>query len=341
MSIRPSPIIEQAQKQPQHFELVQLLRVINRHLAKAEQPFDIVVEADPMPDLSDTQVTALDWQGDRAVLCSSETSLSSGDATIPLYIYEELLAAFHQEEYALNDFLNILNDRYFKVYARTVEKSHLLLINEFDRYAFHNKKSQRGQIPLACCIAQLTGLPNEKQSKGWLGYGLMLGRPNRSIHDLQQILADYFALAIVVSCSRLSKHQLSPDNWTRIGKHHTSSHRQTNLAQNNQLGHGFLLGQRCWLSKQKIHITVEAESAQQLNMLTTDANWYHEMAQMSRYYLRDKTEIEIYLKAPDPWFNRTKLSAQHQGSVRLGRGFHIKSLQQDTDTVYLIHLVKD
>lgn len=62
---------------------------------------------------------------------------------------------------------------------------------------------------------------------------------------------------------------------------------------------------------------------------------------MTRYYLRDKTEIGIFLKAPDIWFERTKLSAKQNETLCLGRGFHIKSTQQDKPVVYLIHLVKD
>ncbi len=341
MPVKQSPLIEQAIAQPSQFDLVQLIRVINRHLAKAEHPFELIIAADPMPSNSPSQVTEFKWHSDSASILSNETSLTSGNATVPLYIYEALLTAFHQEDYALTDFLNILNDKYFKIFARTVEKSHLLLTDEFDRFFHHKSQQQNRRVQLSRCIAQLTGLPNTKQAKNWLSYGLVLGRPNRSIHDLQQVLADYFSLNISISCSRLSKHQLTKDSWTRLGRKKSFVHSTNDVAQNNLLGQGFLLGQRCWLSKQKIKITVEPDNAKQLKMLTNDKDWYHELAQMTRYYLRDKTEVAILLKAPDSWFERTKLSSKSHETICLGRGFHIKNVQQDKPIIYLIHLVKE
>lgn len=341
MSVSKSSLLEQAIEQPVDFDLVQLIRVINRHLAISKQTFDLVIEADPMPDNGAPQVTDFQWRDSNATIVSNESSLTSGDATVPLYIYEALLSAFHQEDYALTDFLNILNNSYFKVFARTVEKSHLLLSDEFDRFFHHHSQQHKQRAQLSHCIAQISGLPNTNQAQRWLGYSLMLGRPNRSKNDLQQVLTDYFSLNISITCSSISKHQLTKDNWTRLGKEKSLATQESLCGQNNILGQGFLLGQRCWLSKQKINITVEPDNAEQLTQLTSDSAWYLELAQMTRYYLRDKTEIAILLKAPDSWFARTKLSSKSHETICLGRGFHIKSSQQDTPIVYLIHLVKD
>ncbi|SFC12540.1 type VI secretion system baseplate subunit TssG [Pseudoalteromonas denitrificans] len=332
-------LIQQAQAQPDKFELVQLIRIINRHLAKTEQAFELIVEADPMPNNMKSQISEFKFLGKKAIISSSKTSLTSGDTVVPVYIYEELLKAFHGEDYALFDFLNIFNDRYFKLFARTVEKTHLLLTDEIDRY-FKDARQKNSQVHLANSIAQLTSLPNSPQTKNWLGYSLMLGLPNRSQQNLQQILSDYFELNITTFCTHLSKHQLTHESWTKLGAKKNINNASSG-GQNNQLGQGFLLGQRCWLSKQKINITVEVKNEYQLHQLTSDNNWFKELADMTRYYLRDKTQIGIFLKAPDSWFERTKLSTKQDETVCLGRGFHIKSTQQDKPVVYLIHLVKD
>ena len=209
-------------------------------------------------------------------------------------------------------------------------------------------------------MAQLSGLPATSKTRRWLGYGLMLGMPNRSQLSLQQVLADYFSLNLTVRSKALSKYQLSEECWTRLGLPNFSEVKQSELrvskirnseigyveaeqvrAQNNRLGQGFLLGRRCWLSRQKIIITVKPESAVRLKRLIKSSAWYQEMADMSRYYLRDKTEIAIYLKAPDSWFERLQLSSQTSKTVRLGRGFQLKSSRQNKTVVYLIHLEKD
>ena len=327
------PIIQQALAQPEQFDLVQLIRIINRYTLAAEQPFELVVEADPMPNNGYSQISDFSIRGRQAVITSNQTSLSSGNAVVPVYIYEELLKAFHREQYALHDFLNIFNDRYFQLYARTVEKSYLILAEESDRYFYDEKKnSSRQHAKLVDCMAGLTGLPATQQTKNWLGYSLMLGMPNRSQRQLQQVLTDYFGLTLSVRSKALSKHQLTEESWTRIGG---------DQPQNNQLGRGFLLGQRCWLALQRLIITITPESPEQLAQLYQTSGWYLEMADMTRCYLRDKTEIEIYLKAPDNWVKRISLSNNTGETVRLGRGFHIKSSQQDNAVVYLIHLVKD
>ena len=333
-------LIQQAQAQPNKFELVQLIRIINRHLTQSPNPFELIIEADPMPDNLNSQISEFKFIGKKAIISSSKTSLTSGYTVVPVYIYEELLKAFHGEDYALFDFLNIFNDRYFKLFARTQEKTHLLLTDEIDRYFKKDRQSHSSVSQLTNCIAQLTGLPDSQKTKKWLGYSLMLGLPNRSLKNLQQMLTDYFGVKVTTYCNFLNKHQLTQESWTRLGPKRNAEN-ASNCGQNNQLGQGFLLGQRCWLSKQKINITVEAKDQDELQKLVNDTSWYKELADMTRYYLRDKTEIGIFLKAPDIWFKRTKLSSKQDETFCLGRGFHIKSTQQDKPVVYLIHLVKD
>jgi predicted component of type VI protein secretion system len=340
-----TPLINKALSDPEGFSLLQLMRIINRQLANSSQPFQLIINADPMPNNMANEISEFTLKGDRALITSTESSLTSGDAAVPQYIYQALLQAFHQEDYALHDFLNMLNDRYFKLYARTIEKTHLLLTDEVDRYFIRNNHPQKPQRALASCIAQITSLPGVEDNKNWLGYSLMLGQPNRSQRDLQQILSDYFSLSIHIKCSKLTKHQLGQESWTRLGVINKNifhgSKKQKNTGQNNQLGQGFLLGKRCWLVKQKMNITVTVQSEEQLQMLIRHNAWYLELAKISRFYLRDKTPIAIFLKAPETWFERAKISMNSEETVCLGRGFHIPNSSQDNCITYLIHLVKD
>ncbi len=346
--MQQASLIEQVQKTPEDFDLVQLVRVLNRHFSKVAQPFELIIEADPMPNNIEAEISDFDLIGQKAIISSSKTSLTSGYSVVPIYIYEELLTAFHDERYALADFLNIFNDRYFKLYVRTVEKTHLLLTDEIDRYfnsaTFQQKHHKKSQVQLASCLAQLSALPDELAVKNWLGYSLILGSPNRSLDDLQQVIADYFSLKVSIDSGQLNKYKLDQENWTRLGAK-TSLKNQKNdvqiLQQNNQLGRGFLLGQCCWLSKQRVNITLEAKSQEHLKFLVDESAWSRELASMTRSYLRDKTEIAIYLKAPDSWFQNIQLSADIEKTVRLGRGFHLQNSQQNKPVVYLNHLVKD
>jgi len=342
------PLIEQVQQAPENFDLVQLVRVLNRHFSKVAKPFELIIEADPLPNNIDAEISDFDLVGQKAIISSSKTSLTSGYSVVPIYIYEELLTAFHEEQYALADFLNIFNDRYFKLYVRTVEKTHLLLTDEIDRYlnsrSFQLKHHKKAQVQLASCLAQLSALPDEVEVKNWLGYSMILGSPNRSLDDLQQVLADYFSLKVSIYSGQLNKYKLDQESWTRLGvrKPLNNEEKKAKISeQNNQLGRGFLLGQRCWLSKKRVNITLEAESKQQLEFLVDDSAWSRELANITRSYLRDKTEVAIYLKAPDSWFQSIQLSVDIEKTVRLGRGFHLKNSQQNKPVVYLNHLVKD
>jgi len=341
-------LIEQVKEEPENFDLVQLVRVLNRHFSQIAKPFELIIEADPMPNNIAAEISDVDLLGQKAIISSSKTSLTSGYSVVPIYIYEELLSAFHEEQYALADFLNIFNDRYFKLYVRTVEKTHLLLTDEIDRYlnstSFQQKHHKKAQVQLASCLAQLSALPDEVEVKNWLGYSMILGSPNRSLDDLQQVLADYFSLKVSINSGQLNKYKLDQESWTRLGVREPLNNQEKNariLEQNNQLGRGFLLGQRCWLSKQRVNITFEAESKEQLEFLVDDSAWSRELANITRSYLRDKTEVAIYLKAPDSWFQSIQLSVDIEKTVRLGRGFHLKNSQQNKPVVYLNHLVKD
>jgi len=346
--MQQASLIEQAKKEPEDFDLVQLVRVLNSHFSKVTKPFELIIEADPMPNNIEAEVSDVDFVGQKVIVSSSKTSLTSGYSVVPTYIYEELLTAFHDEQYALVDFLNIFNDRYFKLYVRTVEKTHLLLTDEIDRYinsvSFQQKHHKKSQVQLASCLAQLSALPDELEVKNWLGYSMILGSPNRSLDDLQQVIADYFSLKVSINSGQLNKYKLDQENWTRLGVNKPLNNQKNNgqfLPQNNQLGRGFLLGQRCWLSKKRINITLEAKSQDQLKLLVDETAWSRELANMTRSYLRDKTEIAIYLKAPDSWFQSIQLSVDIDKTVRLGRGFHLKNSQQSKPVVYLNHLVKD
>ncbi|MCJ8318841.1 MAG: type VI secretion system baseplate subunit TssG [Colwellia sp.] len=345
--VQNSPLLDQALSEPELFDLVPLIRILNRHFAESPKPFELVIEADPMPNNIATEISDFELIDQKAIISSSKTSLTSGYSVVPVYIYEELLTAFHNEQYALTDFLNIFNERYFKLYVRTVQKTHLILTDEIDRYfnsaSFQKKYHRRQQVQLTTCLAQLTALPDEPENKNWLGYSMMLGSPNRSLDDLQQVLADYFSLKVTINSGQLNKFKLDQENWTRLGKKNSINGRLNAgcTQQNNQLGRGFLLGQCCWLSKQRINITITAKSKEQLNFLNDDTAWLRELAHMTRCYLRDKTEIAIYLKAPDSWFKRIQISVDTEKTARLGRGFHLKNSQQNKPVVYLIHLVKD
>jgi len=346
--MQQASLIEQVRKAPEDFDLIQLVRVLNRHFSKVSQPFELIIEADPMPNNIEAEISDFDLIGQKAIISSSKTSLTSGYSVVPIYIYEELLTAFHDERYALADFLNIFNDRYFKLYIRTVEKTHLLLTDEIDRYfnsaTFQQKHHKKSQVQLASCLAQLSALPDELAVNRWLGYSLILGSPNRSLDDLQQVIADYFLLKVSIDSGQLNKYKLEQENWTRLGaKKSLNNHKIDGQVsqQNNQLGRGFLLGQRCWLSKKRVNITLEAKSQEHLKFLVDETAWSRELASMTRSYLRDKTEIAIYLKAPDSWFQSIQLSADIEKTVRLGRGFHLQNSQQNKPVVYLNHLVKD
>jgi predicted component of type VI protein secretion system len=346
--MQQNSLIEYVQRAPEDFDLVQLVRVLNRHFAKVAKPFELIIEADPMPNNIEADISELALVGQKAIISSSKTSLTSGHSVVPIYIYEELLTAFHDERFALVDFLNIFNDRYFKLYVRTVEKTHLLLTDEIDRYlnstSFQQSHHKKSQVQLASCLAQLSALPDELGVKNWLGYSMILGSPNRSLNDLQQVVSDYFSLKVEIKSGQLNKYKLEQENWTRLGAKKSLNNQKNShqiLPQNNQLGRGFLLGQRCWLSKQRVNITLEAKSQEQLIFLVNDTAWSRELASMTRSYLRDKTEIAIYLKAPDSWFQSIQISVDIDKTVRLGRGFHFKNSQQNKPVVYLNHLVKD
>lgn len=333
-------LMQQANQQPKKFELFQLIRIVNRYTQASNRPFELVVEAEPMPDNARAQVSDFQLLASKAVIRSNKSSLTSGNAAVPMYIYEELLKAFHNEDLALFDFLNIFNDRYFKLYAKTVDKSHLLLSEELDRFARYQQQDQ-GQVhtSLMHCMSNLCALPVNDKTENWAYLGLLLGMGNRSIHNLQQALSHYFQLELKVWSKELNKHQLGQESWSRLGSDNADM--ASLKPQNTQLGMGLLAGQRCWLSRQRIIISVSPTSQQQLLELLENKDWYQQMSDMVRLHLRDKTEISIYLKAPGFWFPPLILSSDPQKTIRLGRGFHLKTTRHHQPIIYLIHLEKD
>ena len=310
------------------FELVQLLRLVAKH--RQQDGFKrIRIQANPHPHGAERQVDNVMFNAQGVTIAANQTSLSSGSAVVPAYVYEELLSAYHQESFSLSDFLNIFNDRYFKQFAKVKASGHLLLNLELDK---QKKLSETRAQTLMDSLCQVAGVPNRQQFASWVRHAFGLGLGTRSLPLLKRMLSDYFDFDVSLRVKPVSKYRLAQSECSRLGQ----------KGQNNQLGKGLFLGSRCWVPLRRINVTIRPKNQQELLFLKKDRAWRHELANMVRFYLRDKTEVAVFLKAPGTWYDSARLSSDREQTVRLGRGFHLSGSRLGSEQITnLLHLVKD
>lgn len=292
-------LMQSIQQQPQRLEFIQVIRLF-RHMAKTRK---VEFFSESMPIGSGQQVVAIEHLGSTSRIRLGLDALSGVKGVLPAYIYEELLASLHDEDQALENFLNIFNHRYYQLLHSSVEKGRLLLRDEQEQF----DKEQLTRQDQRRCLASLTALPSGSTSL--LPYSVLFGLKVRSLTGLKQLLCDYFAMKIHVRPTEQSVHRLPLSSLTQVGQ------RQ---GRNNRLGRGVLLGCTGRLHYQCLEVLVEPREQHEYRALQQDSRFAGRLKELVQAYLRETTDLKLYLYVKRAFISQPVLSSADNVAVRLG-----------------------
>ncbi|WP_027858904.1 type VI secretion system baseplate subunit TssG [Marinobacterium jannaschii] len=292
----------QAPKQRQ-LDFIQAIRLLRQMGDSGE----LRLTAEPMPEGDPAEVLAVERLGSETCLKLGLEALSGARGVLPDYLYEELLSSLHDEEQALNDFLDLFNHRYYQLLQGVTEKGNLLLRDEQEQCdsALVTRTAQRQ------CLTQLSALPQLPDAEtGLIGYSLLLGMNLRSLDGLRQLLCDYFELRIHVQATPVTRYRLPASTLSRIGR--------GGGAQNNRLGQGLLLGRSGEMNFHRLEILVEPADQAQYLSLQSDLQFAARLRQVSEAYLRERSELKLYLYVKRAFIAQPLLSSRPRAGVWLG-----------------------
>ncbi|MEH6578001.1 MAG: type VI secretion system baseplate subunit TssG [Amphritea sp.] len=289
-------------KHPQRLEFVQVIRLLRR----LAQTRDIRFCAEPMPVGNAPEVLAIDESGAATQVRLGLEALSGVKGVLPDYLYEELLSSLHDEDQALNDFLDIFNHRFYQLQHGVQEKGNLLLRDEqemVDSDAL-TRDTQR------CSLTRLSALPvTAVNDASLLSYSVLMGLKVRSLASLRQMLSDYFELQIQLDVESHSRHRLPDSSVTRL---------TTDGQQNNRLGQGLLLGRTASLHYHRLEVRVVPSDQEEFMRLQADSHFAGRLRELTQAYLGEATELKLYLYVKRAFISKPILSSRSQAAVRLG-----------------------
>ncbi len=185
-----------------------------------------------MPEGKPEEITSIRFESDRVRIKLGLEALSGSKGLIPDYLYAELLNSLHQDDNALQKFIDVFNQRYFELRAHVETNQSMLLKQEKDA-AENNVLGRLTQQAALACMFSLPGANKEKSKPSMLRHGLALGNKSRNLHGLKRLLSDYFSLSVTPVVAPSSFYRINANYQSKLGE---------KKGQNQSLGQGFWLG---------------------------------------------------------------------------------------------------
>lgn len=309
-----SHFIQDLAAQPERYEFVQAMRLLEKMQATRSQPMQLELKAEAMPTGNPQEIQYFSLKGNKAKIRLAKQALSGVKGVIPNYIYEELLGALHNEDHSLKDFLDVFNQRHFEITYRAHVQKWLLVESE--------------QNPKKTALLNHFAALSEKNSK-YLQYTLLLNQQSRSLTTLKKILNDFFPYSVTVECKTHERRLLPTDSLTRLG---------TTSDSNSRLGQGFLLGKTCLAHFNNLHIFVTPKNQLEFDQIQHDSKLAEAMLSLSQHYLRDSTPVSIYLNVKRSYLARPRLSGSASIAARLGEVDCLAPERNPEETVKILLL---
>ena len=298
-------VVKQLLQQPEAFDFVQAVRVL-RSLSQQDGR-SIRWLSEPIPEGDPNDVTRIEHLGHEVKVHLGLESLSGCKGVIPDYLYAELLASLHQDDNALQAFLDVFNQRYFELLGHLESSASLMLRDERER-SLNIAQKRLSQLG---ALSELLALP-KKKAGGYdasvIRYGLLLAGKSRSLSGLKQLLCSYFSMDIRLQAHRSQVYRVALCDQSRIGQR---------LGQNNSLGHGVLLGKTGTQSFRSIEVFITPRSRKEYLALLDDHQFARAVEALMATYLRESVKVKMYLYVKRAFIDAPLLKKGQQ-SFRLG-----------------------
>ena len=289
--------------QPHTFDFVQVIRLLRAMGSQAN--LELSPEVMPYGDAS--EVTRIRRSDNTLKIKLGLEALSGSKGVIPDYMYAELLNSLHQDDYALQKFIDVFNQRYLELKLHVETNRNMLLKQERDVQAGNVAGRLSQQAALACMFA----LPNanrEKSDPSMLRHGMALGNKSINLNGLKRLLSNYFSLTVNPVVAPASFYRINTKYQTKLGRQQ---------GQNQKLGQGFWLGSTGTQTFKALEINITPKTRSEYLGLLNNSHFASSMKSLVQAYLRESLDIRLYMYVKREYIDEPMLSSQKSG-LRLG-----------------------
>jgi type VI secretion system protein ImpH len=247
-------------------------------------------------------------------------------SVMPLAYTELVLQRIREKDHAMADFFDIFNHRLISFFYRGWEKYRFFIGYE---NAFEDRMSPRLLDMLGLGTGGLqgrAGVPDE----ACLNYVGLLGRHVRSAASLQQILEDYFGVAVQVRQFAGTWRKLEPENQTSFSGLGGASER---------LGIGVVAGDEVWDHHGRIRVVLGPMNFGQYLAFLPGQDAHGELCAWLRFFSNRtyETEVQLVLEREDAPGCELGADGPHRPQLGLVSWLKTKPMQRNpADATYLV-----
>jgi type VI secretion system protein ImpH len=253
--------------------------------------------------------------------------LCSAISVMPPPYTEFLISRIRQKDHAMEDFLNIFNHRMISFFYRGWEKYHFFI--EYER-----TKEDRLSVRLLDLLGLGTGGMRDRggiPDAAYLNYVSLLARHVRSAATLQQILEDYFGVAVHIQQFAGAWRKLSSENQTCfLGRG----------GANERLGVGVVAGDEVWDHHGRIRVSLGPMRFEQYLKFLPGQDAYHELVAWLRFCSNGSYETEVQLVLAREDAPSCELGSAGAKRPQLGLVSWLKTKPLDHDPADATYLVQ-
>jgi type VI secretion system protein ImpH len=343
-SRRTNPSVEQLLfEEGNRFDFFQAVRLIerlypNRHaVGRFAAPDEEVVRfrsrlsAGFPPSDIDEIVTTEEGQ-DQVQMTVAFMGLAGPLGVLPRHYLTLLLQRIRNGDYALRDFLDLFNHRLISLFYRAWEKYRFPIV--YERAALH----PTGRDPLSRYVLALSGMGDNRvrqppliEEETLIFYAGLLSRQPRSARALEQILSDYFGVAINII--------QFVGQWLPLDEADRSSLAPNRT--NNALGEDAVLGGRVWDQHAKFRLRVGPLSLHTFASFLPSGKALNALLQLVQLIVGQDHDFDVQLILKGSDVPPCRLGARGEHAPRLGWSawFPAEEKRRDVDnTVFAGHL---
>jgi type VI secretion system protein ImpH len=317
------------EEHPQSFQFFQAVRLLEKFLPQRErvgsfvQPDHEVVRfrAHPSMVFPASEIQELEKSGDLHNMVVNFMGLVGPLGVLPLYYTDLVMDRSRMKDHAMRDFFDIFHHRAISLFYRAWEK-----------YRFTTAYEQGDPDRLSAILLDLlglgtSGLADRQQipDSVLLHYSGLLSQHPRSAIALEQIIADYFDVPVVIEQFAGKWHKLDKSDQSRIADSNTMG---------EMLDFGVVLGDEIWNQQSGVRVRIGPLPLERYLDFLPTGTAYPRLKALVAYYLKHELDFELQLVLKRGETPACDLGKQEEKQApRLGWTSWIKTapMQRDPD----------
>ncbi len=225
--------------------------------------------------------------------------IAGPSGVLPQHYSRLMLDRIKQKDFALVDFLDLFNHRLVSLFYRSWIKYRIAAQREY--FNLQNKKD-----PFTKVVESLSGKSSTVDHNAQLYYAGHFSKKNRSITNLENMLADFLKVPVGITSF--------VGNWLVLEVNDRSRLSSRISIGSQKLGYGIMLGRRSWDVASKISIHIGSIDFETYKGFLPGTDVYMNMKKLVESYVPTHIQVDLFFKVHDV----------RSGGAKLGSGLRLK-----------------